>query len=270
MHDESRFGNQVFECNSSMGEMLKKRLLYLLPAIVFIAAGAATSMFPEVMEGEEELMPILLALFFGVGIIFVLLSILRVKSSKAVIYEDGLVHIRSLKVTEVKFGDIKGIRDWVERTMWFAAIIPVFALKTRTITIEKKDGATIQLNKTLVPDFNRFSDKLNSVFTEYLFKGVTKENLNRTSISFGAELELSNGQLLYNKGKKEGKVVIPFDAILSIEISSDGYYILLVGEEREKKKFKRTDILAAIATGKALNVDAFYRIVQMNNTSVRV
>ena len=256
MENETKFGKLLFQCSTTFGKDFRKRLLYLVPALVFITAGIYAQRNPDLLEPDEITM--VLGLFFGAGAFFLLLAVFFVKRSKAFLYEGGIVHTYASKVIEIDFNDVIGIRDLASKQMWFALILPIFALKSRDITIEKKDGTIIQLSKNKVADINKFADILNSVFTERLLKDVTKQNLSKTTISFGKELELKDGQLLYND-----KTVIPFEEIIKIETGDGGHHIMLIGKEKESKKFTRTDIIAMIAVDKALNIEALYRIVQI-------
>ena len=250
---------QVFECRTSHGQLLKKRLMYLFPAVVFIATGIAMLLLPEMLEGEEELLPMMLLLFFGVGAMFILLSILRVKPSSAVIYEDCLVHACGSKAMNLAFDNVKGISD--ETTVFLLwHIIPVG--KTREITLVRKDGEKKSLTKNLVPSFNQFADALGAALATFLLKDLTKETIGSANISFGNALELSDGKFIYDGGRKKGKVSIPVDAVRSIEVhDEEGYWLTLRG--RPNNEDGKAEELAMIRKDKALNIEALYRIVAM-------
>ncbi|MCL2828966.1 MAG: hypothetical protein FWD99_09575 [Oscillospiraceae bacterium] len=255
---KENFGNLLFERTLTQAKAMQRMFLFLIVALVFIAAGIVAFVMAESDTDVLYAWTVLLGLC---SIPFILRVFTSTRASSVVVYEKGFVHTRSSKTTKFDFNDIIGIRDLTKKETWFAFILPVVALKSRVVTIEMKNGTTVKLNQTGVPDFRQFADELSVVFTEHLLSGVTKETLSQISISFGKELELRNGQLFYNDGKSE--TVIPFDAILDIEVSDTGHHIMLIGEEKEKKNFVRTDILAQVASETSLNIGALYHIVQI-------
>jgi len=258
MQNETRFGALLFERTLTQAKAMQKIFLFLIVGLVFIAAGIVAFMMAESDTDVLNAWGVLLGLC---SIPFILRVFTSTRASEVAIYEKGFVHSRGSQTTEFDFNDIIGIRDLTKRETWFAFIIPVVALKSRIVTIEMKDRTAVKLNSTKVPDFKHFANELNAIFTEHLISGVTKENLNQASISFGKELNLRNGQLMYSDGKST--TIIPFDDILNIEVSDTGHHIMLIGEEKEKKKLTRVDILAQFATETSLNIGALYHIVQM-------
>ena len=257
MSHEVGFGSQILQCVASPGQMVKKRLLYIIPALIFIAAGIVSLGNPDYLGMEEGEMTAVLVLFFGAGLLFLLMGILFVKPSKAVLYDGGFVLTRGSKVTEVDFHDLKGISDTTTGYSFYG-IIPI--KNTRNVTVLKHDGTRIGLVKAFVPDFARFADELGAACTNFLLKDVTKATIGQAKISFGDKLELAGGQLVYEAGEKKGRVFIPLDTVRNVRITEEGFWLYLDGEPDEKGEARE---LAAIRADRAWNLVALYRILEM-------
>gem|GEM_PF-3756998 len=162
----TKYGDQLFECQSTPKETLKKRIMFLAPAIVFILAGIAYMANPEVADSQSQLM-MLLALFFGTGVLFILLSIILVKPLKAVIYEGGLVYIRGEKTKEFAFDSVKDISDETT-TFLLWGLIPT--VNIRAVKLVLKDGGKAEFTKYNVSDFHNFADELGEAFEKYSSK----------------------------------------------------------------------------------------------------
>jgi len=256
MDQKTAFGKQIMTFTATTGQTLKKRLLFLLPALVFVAAGVFALVSPELLEDSDASMVLLL--FFGAGALFLLMGILFVKPSKAVLYEGGFVLTRGTKVTETGFSDLKGIIDSTTVTKLYGAI-PLS--QTRLVIIHKKNDEKFGATKATVPSFNQFADELGTAVSKYLLKDVTKDNIEQLSILFGDKLELTGGRFIHDAGKEKGMVSIPADAVRSAEyIGSDGYWIALKGQCDENGKAEE---LASIRADKALNLESLCRIIEM-------
>ena len=259
MQNETKFGKSLNQYVLTSQKALQKRLLFLAAAIMLAVVG----IIMMTMERETDRV-----FLFGIiaemcAACFVWKMLFNVKASETVIYENGLIHTLGSKVTEMNFNDLAGMRDLKKTEMWLSGLIPVLYSKKRTVTVERKDGTSLKLTKINVHNFNQFADDFGSVFAEKLLSGVTKENLGQTNISFGKELELSGGQLLYDEGN-ERKTIIPLNAIIDIE-DNDGIHILLIGEKKKEKNLlsKRSDVLAIISIESALNLGVLYRVIQI-------
>lgn len=257
MNSEARFGKQLLQGTASSGETIKKRLLFIIPAVIFIIAGIFAMRNPDFIGIEESEMAMVLALFFGAGALFLAMAILFVKPAKAILYEDGYVLSRGSKVTEVSFSDVKGISDSTTAFLAYG-IVPI--VKTRYVVVIKNDGSRSGLVKAFVPDFNRFTDELGAAITAYLLRGVTKETIGKANITFGDKLELTGGRLVYDAGGKKGKIDIPLDSVRNVHIVLEGYWLYIEGDPDEKGKPAE---LAAVRADRAWNLDALYRILEM-------
>lgn len=258
MNGEARHGNQILKCKATAAQTLGKRLLYIIPALIFIAVGIVSYVKPELFDLADEDMAMVLALFFGAGAVFLLLGIFFVKSAAAVLYEGGFVLTRGSKVTEMDFGDLKGILDSTTILKYYG-ILPVG--KTRVVTVYKKNGEKFGVVKAFVPDFNRFVDELNAAITNYYLKDVTLESMKRLNIYFSDKLELIDGQFIHDAGSKKGKVSIPVEVVRSIEyLNDDGYWLSIKGAPAGNGKANE---LISIRADKTLNLDTLSRIIQM-------
>jgi len=254
MDYEAKYGKQIIKCTATSGQLMKKRILFLLPAIIFIAAGILMLVYPEVLEGED--VPYLLPLLFGVGAVFLAMAIFFVKPATAILYEGGFITTRGSTVKETDFNDILGITDTkIVHTLY--ALIPVG--NTRIVTIGRKDGSKFGLLKAFVPDFNRFCDELGTAISAFMLKGITKENIAEANISFGDKLELTGGHLVFNS-KKEGMITIALETVRGLKYFGEGYHLDIVGDADEKGN---PEVLATIRADSAYNLDSLYNIIGM-------
>ena len=255
MNYETKYGKQLLNCATTTGQILMKKLLYLIPALVFAVIGIIVLKNPDLL-GSDDSITTVLALFFGAGALFILLALFFVKKSTAVLYEGGVVLTRGAKITEFDFASLKGIIDSTTIVKAYGAI--PFS-KTRVVTLVAQNGTKIGLVKALTPNFEQFADELGTTIVKRLLKGVTRENLNQLDISFGDSLELSRGQFIHD-GKK-GKVSIPLGNVCGFELQNEGYWLHLKGTCDTNGK---SEILASIRADKALNLESLHRIIDMN------
>ena len=256
MDNETRLGRQILCYTATWGQTLKKRLLYLIPALIFITAGIFALFNPELLTDDDSSMVLLL--FFGAGALFALMGILFVKPAKAVLYDGGFALTRGSKVTETDFSDVKGILDSTTVTKYLGVVT---LSKTRVVTIVKKNGEKFGVVKAFIPNFNQFADELGTALSKYMLRGVTIGNLDQVNISFGDALELTGGQFTCDAGRKKGRISIPVDAVHSAEYNgNEGYWLALKGQYDENGK---AEDLASIRADKALNLETLYRIIDM-------
>jgi hypothetical protein len=263
---ETKFGRELLRGATPSGQILKKRLLFIIPALIFLAFGALVLVNPDVFEFSAAEMDtatfkLLPLLFFAAGAIFVLIGIFRIKPAQVFIYEKGFAHIGGSKITEVDFGDVKGVAN-LKSTLKYMGELQI-AKSKHEVTIVKNDGNKICLgpftaSKLFLPQAEQTADELDMAITKYLLKDVTKENIAKVNISFGDALELTGGQLAYKAGGKKSVVYIPLDAVKDISFSE--YWMELKGASGEKlASIQITNNLEA----KMLNSEAFRHIMRM-------
>ena len=263
---QSNFGEELLQLTNTTTRVMLQRFLIMLPGIVFLILGVVALIDPIAFYGSPRLAEEdgwMTYLFFGLGGVYsVLIPLLFKPYRQATIYEAGLVLEKKSKVTEIAFSDVKGIADYITRHNVNG--IPVG--KTRTFSITSTDGSVVGLGKFTFPHgFNHFAEELKNAHMAYLLKNLSKENIDQVQISFGDQLELQGGQLIYNQGKKKGAIEIALEDIYDIE-SQDGVLHLLSAPSGEKKKLlalKRKDTLASISLQKALNLDILYFILSL-------
>ena len=256
MQSETKYGKILFHSELTSKAALARIAIFFILSSIFIGLAIFTILS---MESDTDVRGAW-GVLFGLASIPFVSRIFASRASKATVFENGLMHSRGSKVTDLAFEDIAGIRDLTDKTIFLALIIPVFASKSRIITIHKKDGKIIEINKNQARYFNDFADTFNFAFTEHLLNGITKENIYQANISFGAQLELSNGQLKYDSWGKEGEKIIPLDLVFGLQPNENGNLIMLMGEKNEKGK---AEILASIKADVALNIGALYRILEI-------
>jgi len=260
------------------GQTLKKRLLYFIPALVLAGLGVLTLIdryIFVVRYGDQETFIFFLVAFFGIAFVFLLLGIMLVKHTELSIFDEGIIFTRGSKSEHVAFSDLEGINDTKTSTTvivtspagglvggliigLLASFIP--ALNPHKIKLRKKDGTTIKLSKSFLHNFKEVAENLHSAYTEYLLKDLSKENLSDANISFGPQLQLRDGQLVYCKNiMKKSETIIPFENISNICGGADGV-VWIDGPKNEKGK---AETLAKLSVESLLNIDALDRIVQM-------
>ena len=182
------------------------------------------------------------------------------KSASAELYEGGLVYTTGKKITEVAFADIKGIK--VQTSNFSVGDIQVGTIMlSNTLTICKKEGSDIVLFKSSVPNFMVFAVEFSAVFSRWLLKDLTMDNISGAQISFGKDLELRDGQFIF---KLKGENYIPLGDIASIEEDDlDGGQLLKLFSRTKTDKKGRPELLAFISVHRDMNLEAFYHIAQM-------
>ena len=267
MSYEERFGKKLLASGANKGRALPMKILLIIPSLVFIATGAVLALNPDIdflTEEEARLIPLLIALFFVVGvagILFIVLSIVRSRRSSAVLFERGVIHTQGSEVTEVGFSDTEGIRLETSAIAVGGVAIPLGSFGQESVIIRKKDGTEIVFRKSDIPDFRVFADKFGAVYTRWLLDGLTMDNMADAKISFGPDLKLYGGQFIYTK--KDQEIVMPLSDVHSLEIETGdayNYFWLLSKTETDKKGNPKKAIGGQ--TAKALNLEALYIIVQ--------
>jgi hypothetical protein len=176
------------------------------------------------------------------------------------LYDGGFVLTRGSKVIEVGFNNVAGISDSTIKTQAYG----VFTVaKTRQVTVFKKDGEKIIMANIIgfifIPNYDQFADELGTVYTNYLLRDVTKENISQLNLSFGDKLKLAGGQLIHDADKKQGAVSIPLESIRRLEyLNDEGYWLSLKNERAEE--------LTSIRADKAMNLETLNRIVELVNS----
>jgi len=125
----------------------------------------------------------------------------------------------------------------------------------------------------------RFFTALDEAFSNYLLRDIRREGLNHVSMSFGEELELERGQLIFNPALRERKrgrkkqqettertITMPLDSVWSIraprpEDITETSMLKLMGVPDERG---HADELIVMFLNLALNIDVLYAIVKMN------
>jgi len=254
MDYEAKYGKQILKCTATEGQVLKRRLLFLIPAILFLAFGISLVVRPEIMYGED-IGGMLIPLCFGGGVLLLAMSFIFVRKGTAVLYEGGFVLASGAKVKETDFNDVKGILD----TKYADKVYGIPAGNTRIVMIYKRDGKGFHVTKAAIPNYDQFCDELSVAISVFLLKGITKDNIADARISFGDKLELAEGQLVHNAGKN-GMISIPLDAVREISYFGDGYWLDILGDVDETGKPER---LARIRADLAQNLDSLNSILAM-------
>ena len=249
MNYEERFGKLVLSGEGKQRGILMK-ILMLIPAVCVIALA-----FVLLGDGPNDI------IYQGFAIVIAALAIFGIlfakKYKEISVYENGIVLARGSKVIELGYEDVKGVQD---STTVIKAYGVITASKNRFLTIVRKDGTKIALNKAMVTDFDQFADEICAAVTKYLLRGITRENINQARIVFDDKLVLADGHFVFDAGGSKGKISIPVDSVSGAEIRGDGYWLNLLGSYDEKGM---PEELASIRADKALNLEALSQILGM-------
>jgi len=265
MNNEERFGKTLLVSVASKGRGLRKRVLYLIAAFVFVAAGIVLTLNPElgvVVEEDAHLVPVFIAIFIAVGLIFVILSLVRSKQSSITLYEQGIMYAHGKKVTEAGFSDLEGIRLETSAVAIGGVAIPLGSLGQESVTIRMKDGTVVVLRKSTISNFRDFADKFGVVYTRWLLDGLTLDNISDAEISFGPDLKLRSGQFIYIEKKQEKTMPLSDIHSLEIETGDEYNYFWLTSKTLTNKNGTPKKVIGG-QTAMALNLEALHIIVQM-------
>jgi len=255
MNEEVNYGELLLHCEVTLKEVLKKRLPRLIVAFIFLA-GAIISFVTA--ESETDIQH-LYALVCGIASLIYFLKAYTIKPSEALIYKGGMLYKWGAKTQQAAFSDVKGIRSESFRFSLSGLELSFLTSYWDTLVL-KEDSSSIILKNTNTPDFHEVSRELNAAYMEYLLEGLSFETLSSASISFGDQLELLDGELIFTKGKNTGQDVIAISDIHNIFSDDEGFYTWIEGAPNEKGK---NSTLAKITSSRALNLEALYRIVNM-------
>ena len=269
MPRKTYFGKKLFEVHQTPGQLWWRRFWVLLLSgflpcsigIALIIAGTAEFDRPTVTI---------------IGILAVLAAIpafqaIKIVHSEAVLYEDGLVYVIGDKTTIVPFEYVKGTQFAV--TVFGVSGRGYDDIVIRSAKLIKNDGTRIDMDGCAAAfrNFRQFYETLDSVFADYLLRGITSENLHQANISFGDCLELRNGKLIYGdlleEDDENSTVAMPLEYITGIEYSAKREKIKdSIGLLRIKgplnDKGEAMDF-ATISISGMLNIQALYRVVEM-------
>jgi len=158
------FGNQLFSCDMKNERRIVKIVLSLVMPIslIFIIAFLVligNALGPDVLPDPRHIQGFAIAttVFIFTPVILISLTF-KLPASAATVYENGLVLKRGSKTTALHFHDIENIK--------LTPFDPAKVLKdANTVTIIKVDGSKPVVAR--VPNFNDFSDSLDTAFTRY-------------------------------------------------------------------------------------------------------
>ena len=229
-----------------------------IPTILALAAISAT-LDPYgfgLQEGEELVVAVLWAAVVG----FLILFFLYAKNFTVAVYEKGLVYNRrGRKLHEYSYNDI-GISNLIERhNHW--GVIPLWRIRQ----IRLSSGA--QLTRFSVANFHTFADTLLDVQFNYFTQCLTPENVFKTTISFGNDLELREGQFICDRGLR-GERRIPLKHVTNVTAETGklgSTAIRLIGLDEVRW---RVTTLYEISISDLDNLDILMYVVELANSKV--
>jgi polyferredoxin len=253
---QERFGRIIAEYNEEPGAKTKRMARFGLFALVFFALAVvlkinfpgAGELFMVIDDGTALL---LIIVFTLIGIFFAFFTVKFSKSVKAVIYEKGISYTYGQAVTELAFEDTEGVKV----VSLALGGVQTNAGNMAQVTLQKKDGSQLKMMQNAVPQYRQFVDKFGTVYTKWLLKDLTMDNIAQKEMSFGPDFKLRGGGFVYLEGKKP-EVPIPLTAIKNIEVEEDDKTALFLNGSGGER-------LASIWIPTALNLEALMQILQM-------
>jgi len=251
--EHSTFGKLVLHAKASTARMVRRYILFLIPAIGLGIVGLVGLIDPSAMGMEDEQWVAFIVL--GAAVLYILIMFLFVKPYEVAIYEGGLVwKRRGNKINEVSFYDF-GVSDVIETTTY--GFIPVSKVRNINITGANGNSTSLNLTRTNTPNFHNFADTLLAVQHLYITKDWTPENVFNISLDFGNELILENGKFLHRKGHKKEKFAALQD-VVTVDIFDNT--TILRGKQDE---FGKAEVLLEVTGEARINTAALYLVVDL-------
>jgi len=251
--EHSAFGKLVVHAKASTARMVRRYILFLIPAIGLGIVGLIGLIDPSVMgmEGEEWVAFIIL----GAAVLYVLLMLLFVKPYEVAVYEGGLVwKRRGTKINEISFNNF-GVSDVIETTTY--GFIPISKVRNINITGTNGNSTSLNLTRTNTPNFHNFADTLIAAQHVYITKDWTPENVFNVTLDFGNELILENGKFLHRKGHRKEKFAALQD-VVTVDIFDNT--TVLRGKQDD---FGKSEKLLEVTGMARINTAALYLVVDL-------
>ena len=159
--------------------------------------------------------------------------------NEAYVYERGLRLKSKAGEREIHFSELLGIYDSVQRHATNAGNARNFQVEVRD---EKQNSLFDYLNYSDLRDFGVVADTITDAYTDFLLKGLTKENIQQAEIRFhdklvNIEFMLKDGKFKYGQvmGKKSTTQEIDAKDITSVKISPGIIELMHLVKGKEKR-----------------------------------
>ncbi|MCL2353540.1 MAG: hypothetical protein FWC69_02795 [Defluviitaleaceae bacterium] len=219
------FGKQLEQIETKTGKVIGLRVLFAFAAIIFLLTALGITFNFQDMNPAHDPIPVPLLVIIYVAAALMVGVFVLVKKETVTIFEKGVVLEKRNKETRIAFDEIESVIDAGELDSSGAAAWAIGGLvgflvheavtggsgtsakklnkrkntKNRTITLNMKEGK----NHTIL---RNAGSSLSAAIAAYTFEGVTAENINQLDISFGKELEFSQGYFKLETRKHQKQV----------------------------------------------------------------
>jgi len=246
-------GKLLLHGKASVARMVRRVILFMLPAVFLGVIGIIGLIDPYLMAMEDE--PWVVPVVLGAAALYVILMFFFVKPYEVAVYENGFAwKRRGNNIREWGFGNIL-VSDIIETTTY--GFIPVSKVRNLTITPIDKAAAAITLTRNNTPNFHNFADLLQAEQYVYQTKNMTPENVFEVTMDFGNELILENGKFLHRKGHRKEKFAFLKD-VKTVNVFNDT--VTLAGAVNE---FGKAEELLKVTGAARHNIPALYHIVEL-------
>lgn len=277
MQDHEKYGQQVLQYET------KRATIYLemagISILILAVFGIAVSMFLD--PGFWQLPPadpISKYLPAGITLIclvwaFIIPRLPKLLRTEGAIYESGIVLSPewgtwpNTRMLECSFDEITGIQQYIVRK-YFLSFAPWGKHNAFIIHLKKQYTAYTGNNPIKTQQMNNIRYNFTGIYpdtflieffhhyTNHLIKDLTIENIKQADLSFGKNLRLTEGQLIY----RGSQVVLPLDEVSRVTddrlpFMDSKINIRSINDRGEEKK------TISIPITEVMNVDALYYII---------
>jgi|GEM_PF-4159707 len=225
----SQYGQLISQSRAEKLKVQPKMLFVLLPALFLLVMGIVLLFEPYVF-GDVNIIWAYIFVILGIGITSLVIWGRRIGRQYDVdVFENGFVIRRDQEIISLGFSELEGIAYLGSSIQYRGK--PISFAKTRNLIIIPKSGAdnAIEIVPFKLSNFYELSEILDIVYTYYLLKDIKREDINSVRLSFGEQLKLVNGKLVYNEGEKE----VPIMDIVEMVVNYSDYSLVLY-DEKEK------------------------------------
>jgi len=261
---EQNLGEGIAHRVGNNQRLVMKRVLGIIILVMFGSFGFM--MLPAARLESAEIWAYA-SIGFGVVLCIILFLDAKLQTREATLYSEGVVVKNGWKVSTFHFKEIAGLRDMVDIEVTPVAggliggLIMGAAIDKMRDALEGeseyplRDLQIVSKQGERAKVVNTAGEALSRLYSTWLIKelGITKDNVNELSLSFGDVLKLDRGTLI---GKRERKDRVDLGEIVGFEAG----LVLSLSAINEKGKTYRP---IHIEIKKVLNVDLLLYLVKL-------
>jgi hypothetical protein len=244
-NSKEAYGELIFQSRPNAARTVVRTLFAAIPGLFLVAATILphSGWFGPPADDFEQFMPVFSGGFGVFYLLFVCVALIRQYSSD--IFESGLVLKNGRKLTPLPFSDIEGVSYDIAKFKFFGVLPLPFNYRTFTIAV-KNSRTPILLGPFRFRKFRDFTAIMEDTYSKYILKDITPANLNEQKLSFGANLRLEGGKLIFKGGER----VVALKNISGLEMVRGHLMIYIPGEK-------------SISINKTLNRSILFSLVEL-------